>query len=96
MASAHKRVNWPDLRAEYVSGQSTTIHALAKKYGVKPKTVEWHSLHKGWMNERKAHAEKVREKLGNQTASSAAAALAAIHRQHLTARRPRPSLSEHV
>jgi hypothetical protein len=85
MASAHKRVNWPDLRAAYVSDQSTTIHSLAAKYGVKPKTVEWHSLREGWMDERKAHAEKVREKLGDQTASSAADALAAIHRQHLAA-----------
>jgi hypothetical protein len=87
MASAKKRVNWPDLRAEYVSDQMTTFHSLAAKYGVSAKSVEWHALREGWSADRKAHSAKVVEKLGDRVADSAADALAEIHRQHLTATR---------
>jgi len=85
MASPYKRVNWPDLRAEYVSDQRATYASIAKKYGITAKAVEWHSSREGWTSERRVHSEKVREKLGDLTAGDAAESLAAIYRQHLNA-----------
>ena len=85
MASAHKRVNWPDLRREYVENQMTTYHGLAAKYPVSASAIEKRSAREGWAADRKKHSEKVVEKLSDRAASNAADQLAEIHRQHLAA-----------
>jgi phage tail tape-measure protein len=84
MASARKRVNWTELKAEYVSDPMATYHGIAAKYGVSASSVQWHSQHEGWFDARREHASKVVEKLSERNADAAADALAVIHRQHLT------------
>ncbi len=85
MASAHKRVNWPDVRAEYVENQMSTYQSLAAKYPVSASAIEKRSSREGWAADRKKHCEKVVEKLSERCSDTAADALAAIHQQHLAA-----------
>ena len=85
MASAHKSVNWPDLRAEYVENQMTTYQSLAAKYPVSASAIEKRSAREGWAADRKKHSEKVVEKLSDRAADNAADQLAQIHKQHLSA-----------
>ena len=95
MASTHTRVDWTAARADYVADQRATYATIAAKYGATPKSVEWHSAREGWTAERRVHAEKVREKLGDLTSSNAAEALAAIHRAHLDATRELRQMLQH-
>ena len=85
MASAHKRVNWTEVKADYVADPMATYNSIAAKYGVTAASVIWHSRREGWFDARREHSKKVMEKLSERSADSAADALAVIHRQHLTA-----------
>ena len=95
MASAHKCVNWPDVRREYVENQMTTYHSLAAKYPVSASAIEKRSAREGWAADRKKHSEKVTEKLSDRAADNAAEALAAIHRVHLDATRELRQMLQH-
>jgi hypothetical protein len=85
MASAHKRVNWTDVKADYVSNPMATYNGIAEKYGVTAASVQWHSQREGWFDARREHSKKVAEKLSERSSDNAADALAEIHRQHLKA-----------
>jgi hypothetical protein len=85
MASAHKRVDWTEVQADYVSNPMATYNSVAEKYGVTVHSVIWHSRREEWFEGRREHSKKVLEKLSERSADSAADALAVVHRQHLTA-----------
>ena len=85
MASAHKRVNWTNVKAAYVSNPMATYTGIAEKYGITAASVQWHSQREGWFDARREHSKKVAEKLSERSSDNAATALAEIHRQHLKA-----------
>jgi hypothetical protein len=85
MASARKRVNWTEVKADYVSNPTATYNSIGTKYRISPRTVQWHSQREGWFETRREHSQRVGEKLAEKSAESAAETLAAIHKQHISA-----------
>ena len=72
-----KRVNWHNIRAEYIGGASQ--HSLAEKYKVNRAAIERKCRLEHWSNDREAAKAKVQEKVIQRTADAAAdnAAIAA-------------------
>ncbi|MFA5053843.1 MAG: hypothetical protein WC565_07280 [Parcubacteria group bacterium] len=70
-----QRTDWGIIEAEYVFGTETTYKALAKKYGVDPRMVEWHGSPKreNWRAKREKFLRDVRAEAEKRLSGQAGA-----------------------
>ena len=65
-----KRVDWHQVRAEYVNGLS--LRKLSEKYGISFSTIQQKSMREKWTESRKAAKIKIEENVIQKTAEKAA------------------------